>query len=186
MSIILKTANYWPCRPKNLKKKKWKICVLVTDYWKFSLEYSQPPIQRLWRQTFTVMKWLMIHTLLSEPVKGTLGHRPQKQHEVTPSLTHIFTAIQPWQTEQSFRATKFTFWSLVFVIYPFQMVELLQASPFRCEALNDFQSQGVKSLFSISRSSVETDARADLRVPIVSKHVCAQRLISFSSSTCSH
>lgn len=59
-------------------------------------------------------------------------------------------------------------------------------SAFRCEAPNDFQPQRVKSLLSISGFSAETDARAGLRAPIVSKHVCARCLISFSSSTCSH
>lgn len=158
----------------------------------YSLLEIQPgifttPIRCLWRQTFTVMKRLMIHTLLSEPVRGMLAHRPQKQHEVAPSLTHIFAAVQPHKQNRVLEQQKRTLWLLVcIVVYLFQLPELLQASSFRCEALNGFQLQRVKSLFSISGSSVETDARAGLRVPIVSKHVCAHCLISFSFSTCSH
>lgn len=42
----------------------------------------------------------VIHTLLSEAVRGTLAHRPHKQREVAPSLTHGAAVVQPRQTER--------------------------------------------------------------------------------------
>lgn len=43
----------------------------------------------------------VIHTLLSEAVRGTLALRPRKQREVAPSLTHAAAVVQPRQAEQS-------------------------------------------------------------------------------------
>lgn len=42
----------------------------------------------------------VIHTLLSEAVRGTLAHRPHKQREVALSLTHGAAVVQPPQTER--------------------------------------------------------------------------------------
>lgn len=143
------------------------------------------PIRSLWRQWFTVVKRLMIHTLLSEPVRGTFTHRPQKQCEVGAlSLTHIFTVVQPLQMEQiEFGSHDKT--SLKICPFLVSAAWLVTGLDFRCEGLNRFQLWRVKSLFSISGSSVETDAHTG-RVPIVSKHICVHCLISFSSPTCSH
>lgn len=101
-------------------------------------------------------------------------------HSVTDSHLHCCSATANRIEFSSNKKELFDRWCIL------SLLELAQASSFRCEALNGFQSQRVKSLFSISGSSVETDARVGLRVPIVSKHVCAHCLISFSPSTCSH
>lgn len=71
---------------------------------------------------------------------------------------------------------------------PFSLsaAHLVRGLGFRCEGPNRSPFGRVKTLFSISRSSVTTGARTGLRVPIVSKHVCVRCLISFSSPTCSH
>lgn len=82
----------------------------------------------------------MIHPLLSEPVRGTLAHRPQKRREVSPSLTHII-ALQPRQTEQfsSNKKELFDHWCVLSFIH------------FSCQSWCRPRVLGVKLLMASSR-----------------------------------